>query len=98
MRIMAARKRLAAGFCALLLALAMASATGVAEAVLRFIPQADLRSFHHRPGGLPVERGDEIRAAALSVIIPLRPLGGRGRGPSPRRWEGGVGLRRRPGI
>src|SRR5438874_13609468 len=41
---MTARIRLAAGICALVLALAVAPASGVAETNLRFIPQADLRS------------------------------------------------------
>ena len=43
MRITAARIRIAIGLCAL--ALAFAPAKGVAETVLRFIPQADLRSL-----------------------------------------------------
>src|SRR6267143_595052 len=43
MRIMSARIRLAAGLIAL--ALAAAPASGGAETVLRFIPQADLRSL-----------------------------------------------------
>src|SRR5438094_5094493 len=43
MRMMSARIRLAAGLFAL--ALAAAPASGVAETVLRFIPQADLRSL-----------------------------------------------------
>src|SRR5438874_13357856 len=42
---MTARIRLAAGICALVLALAVAPASGVAETNLRFIPQADLRSI-----------------------------------------------------
>ncbi len=42
---MTARIRLAAGICALVLAIAVAPASGVAETNLRFIPQADLRSL-----------------------------------------------------